>query len=55
MSLFDGKNETDKQDDIAKGKLPYTPPLLIFINPEEDIAGGLISLQEADPNGGAMS
>jgi hypothetical protein len=55
MSLFDGKNKTDKEADIAERKLTYTPPLLIVINHEEDIAGGLISLQEADPNGGAMS
>lgn len=47
--------KADEQEVIAQVKQPYTPPLLLFINSEEDIAGGLISLQEADPNGGAMS
>jgi hypothetical protein len=39
----------------SKGKLIYSPPLLTQLNMGNNIEGGaVISLQEADPFGGAI-
>lgn len=50
-----GTKEEQNPKDVVKEKLHYIPPRLLKINSEEEIAGGMISLQEADPNGGPAS
>jgi hypothetical protein len=46
----------EEKDDLSfKSKLDYTPPQLILLSSDTDIQGGVLSLQEADPNGGALS
>jgi hypothetical protein len=48
-------NKGNEDNNEPQKKLIYVPPLLILLSPKQDIAGGGVSLQEADINGGPIS